>query len=117
MMEFDWQAVGTAIGSIGVVAAGIWGGILTAKKKIAEARADVATSKSEQVVADAQGKVYELLKDRLVTLETKVAQLERANAAKDETIRHLHAHINRLEQLMREKGIEPPTLVLATVKE
>lgn len=117
MMDLDWNVVGTAIAGVAAVATGIWGGILKFKKSVAEAKADVATARSEQTVADAQGKVYELLKDRLVAVEAKVEQLEKKVAARDETIRQLHKHISRLEQLMREAGIEPPTLVMVGGKE
>lgn len=116
MMELDWQSVGTAVSALAAMGAGVWAGVLKFKKTVAEARADVATSKSEQVVADAQGTVYRLMEQRLIALEGKVAQLEKGVQARDDTIRQLHQHISRLEQLMREKGIEPPTLVIATIQ-
>ncbi len=116
-MDLNWDVVGTAIGAVAAVATGIWATILKFKKSVAEAKADVAVAKSEQVTADANSLVYGRLSAEIDKLYARVEKLEKANAAKDEVIRQLHQHISRLEQLMREKGIEPPTLIIAPLKD
>jgi len=93
--------IGTAIGSVGVVAAGAWGWWLKNKKTQAETRADVA-------VADSQAAVYRLLTERLEALENDQRALRAELVAERAHSRRLTLHIWKLESIMRKAGLDVP---------
>lgn len=104
----DLTAIGTALGSIGAVAAGLWMAWQRKKTTEAQTRADVAESNASTAVADAQKTVYDSLTDRVKTLEDDVRTLRRELSDERNHSRDLMLHIWRLETLMRQGGIEPP---------
>lgn len=107
-----WQTVVTvvvtAVGAIGA-------GILAARKALSGAKVEGAVANASVATANAQTELYALLKDRLAAVESKVKDLEEANAKKDEVIRKLRDHIDDLEDSMREHGLNPPKLILPTL--
>lgn len=104
----DWTAVGTAIGSIGVLAGGVWAAWQRKKTTEAQTRADVAESNASATVADAQQTVYNLLKERVTTLEADMRSVRAELAEERSHSRKLVEHIWTLEGLMRDAGITPP---------
>jgi len=101
-------AIGTAIGSIGLVAGGIWAVWQNRLKTAAQTRAEVAESNASTAVADAQQTVYNLLKERVTTLETDMRAVRAELAEERSHSRKLVEHIWTLEGLMRDAGITPP---------
>ncbi|QWF19288.1 hypothetical protein [Lysobacter capsici] len=104
----DWAAVGTAIGSVGVLAGGIWAAWQRKKTTEAQTRADVAESNASATVADAQQTVYNLLKERVTTLEADMRSVRAELAEERSHSRKLVEHIWNLEGLMRDAGLTPP---------
>lgn len=108
MEGLSWQEIGAAIGSIGLVAGGIWTAMLKAKKDRAETRADVAEENSRRVIADSHSDVFKLLTIRMTALEEEVKVLRSELSEERSYSRKLHVHIYKLEDLMRKHNIEPP---------
>jgi len=104
----DWTAVGTAIGSIGFLAGGVWAAWQRKKTAEAKTRAEIAESNAATTVADSQRVVYDSLTDRVKTLEEDIRTLRRELAEERRHSRDLMLHIWKLETLMRQGGIEPP---------
>ncbi len=114
----DWGAIGTAIGSIGLVAGGIYGVWLQRGKKAAGTRADIAESDAKVseanavgTVADAQLTVYNLLLERVTTLEKDMRLVRQELAEERQHSRRLVLHIWKLEQLMRAAGVDVPAFI------
>lgn len=107
-MSLDWQAIGTALGAVGMVAGGIWAWWLKNQRSQANTRAEVAEAGAERAVADAQQTVYKLLTQRVETLEQEMRAVRAELDAERKHSRRLEMHIWRLERLMRNAGIEPP---------
>lgn len=101
-------AVGAALGSIGLVAGGIWAAWQNRLKTAAQTRAEVAESNASTAVADAQQTVYNGLNERVKTLEEDIRTLRKELAEERTHSRDLMLHIWKLETLMRQGGIEPP---------
>lgn len=107
-----WQNILTA----GATALGVLGAaVLAARKALSGAKVEGAVANASVATANAQTELYALLKDRLAAVESKVKDLEEANAKKDEVIRKLRDHIDDLEDSMREHGLNPPKLILPTL--
>lgn len=104
----DWAAVGTAVGTVGAVAAGIWAAWQARLKAAAQTRAEVAESNASTAVADAQKTVYSTLTERLTTLENDVRTLRQELAEERSHSRRLVEHIWMLEGLMRAANMTPP---------
>lgn len=108
MEGLSWQEIGAAIGTIGLVAGGIWTAMLKGRKDRAETRAVVAEENSRRVRAEAQEDVFKLLTIRLTALEEEVRVLRSELAEERSLSRKLHIHIFKLEDLMRNHNIDPP---------
>lgn len=108
MEGLSWQEIGAAIGTIGLVAGGIWTAMLKANKDRADARADVAEDNSRRVQAEAQADVFKLLTIRMTALEGEVKVLRSELSEERAYSRKLHVHIYKLEDLMRQHNIDPP---------
>jgi len=101
----DWTLVGA--GAMSVVTGGLSWLAGRGRKKAAEA-ADIATSRTDIAVADAESALYNRLKERLDMLENDVTRLRseldrvRAHSRKQDT------YIWVLIRMLRELGKEPP---------
>lgn len=104
----DWAAVGAALAAVGAVAGGIWAAWQNKLKTAAQTRAEVAESNASTAVADAQQTVYNLLKERVTTLENDMRTVRQELAEERSHSRKLVEHIWTLEGLMREAGMTPP---------
>lgn len=107
-MAFDWNQVGVALGTLTTVALGAWAAIERYQKVRANTRADIAESHSDRTIAEANTTVYAMLTQRLTTLESEISTLRQEHAAERVRGRKLEIHIWKLENLMRQKGLEPP---------
>jgi hypothetical protein len=104
-MNIDLNAFGAGIAALFMGAVGYIGG--RGKRKATEAT-DIADQNAERAVLDANGALYNRLKERLDLLE---AEVTRVRAELDVERRHgrkLENHIWTLRGLMREAGITPP---------
>ncbi|WP_408953037.1 hypothetical protein [Lysobacter sp. Hz 25] len=104
----DWAAVGASVAAVGAVAGGIWAAWQNKLKTAAQTRAEVAESNASTAVADAQQTVYNLLKERVTTLENDMRTVRQELAEERSHSRKLVEHIWTLEGLMREAGMTPP---------
>ena len=102
------QAIGGAIGAIGLIASGLWAWWLKNQRAQAQTRADVAESGADLAVADAQRIVYTTLVERVTTLENEVRSMREELAGERRHNRMLVLHIWKLEGLMRKAGLDPP---------
>lgn len=110
LSNVDWTAVGTAIGAIGLVAGGIWAAWQNRQKVAAQTKAEVAVAGAAEQVADSQKIVYNTLTERVTTLEKDLRALRDELVEERKHSRRLELHIWRLENLMRQAGIEPPAI-------
>jgi ATP-dependent protease HslVU (ClpYQ) peptidase subunit len=104
-MSVDWNAVGQAAGLIGT-------GIVTfllgrGRRKAADSVVE-ANARTEVSIADAEGTLYERLKEDVRSLSDDVKRMRDEIANERRRSRRLEDHIRRLEGAMRRAGIEPP---------
>lgn len=103
----DLGTLGTQIGVVivaaGSLATGIFAGIMKMKRDKADMRAAVAEDTRDRSIADSQKIVYDMLNERLKTVE------EELRAMKLYT-RKLEVHISKLERIMRASNLDVPEL-------
>lgn len=104
----DFGTVGAALSTLILGAGGAWAWFLKQKKAAAETNTDVAHADAERAVADAQHTLYKLLNQRVESLEVEIRELRAELSIERKHSRALEVHIYRLENLMRQQGIEPP---------
>ncbi len=107
----DWGQVGAAITAIGIGAGGVYAWWLKTTKTRAETNADVASSRAEESVADANSQVYRMLLERVTTLENDMRLVREELAQERQHSRRLVLHIWKLEGLMRAAGVTVPMFV------
>lgn len=95
--------IGTAVTGVGVLAGAIWAAVQKVRRGQAETKASVAEDSRDRTVADSQKLIYDMLNERLKTVESELQSMRLYN-------RKLELHITKLERLMREKGLDVPTL-------
>lgn len=98
-------AVGSALGTAAAILGAGWGAFQKAKRGAAETKAAVAEDTRDRSVADSQRVIYEMLNERLKTVEDEVRGVKLY-------ARKLELHISKLERIMRDKGLEVPELIL-----
>lgn len=96
-------AIGTAVTGVGVLAGTIWAAVQKVRRGQAETKAAVAEDSRDRTVADSQKLIYDMLNERLKIVEAELVTLRAAN-------RKQEIHIAKLERIMREKGLDVPTL-------
>jgi hypothetical protein len=111
MSGIDLGQVGAWLGSAGLIASGVWTWWVTKGQTAAKARATIAEASAESAVADAQSTVYNMLTERVVTLENDMRIVRQELAEERQHSRRLVLHIWKLEQLMRAAGLEVPAFV------
>lgn len=84
---------------------GAWLWIQKQRRNVAETKAAVAEDQRDRTVADSQRLVYELLNQRLGTVEQELKEWKLYT-------RKLELHINKLEKVMAQAGLEIPELVV-----
>jgi uncharacterized membrane protein YqiK len=108
MPPVDFNALGSAIAAL-LIGAGIvitwW---LNREAKNAKTTAEVAQSGAQRTVADAEHTLYKLLAERLATVEADLKAVRAEQAVERRHSRELEIHIHRLENLMRQAGLDPP---------
>lgn len=107
----DWKIVGGSITAIGIGIGGVYTWWLNQKRQRADVKADVAQSDSARVIAEANTTVYELLLERVKTLEGEMRQVRHELAAERLHSRKLVLHIWKLEGLMRMANLDVPMFV------
>lgn len=107
----DWAIVGGAVTSVGIGIGGVYAWWLKQQRDRADTRADVARSDSEATMADAKSTVYNLLLDRVTTLEADMRLVRTELAEERQHSRRLVLHIWKLEQLMREANLTVPAFI------
>lgn len=107
-------------GVLGLAAAGGW--IWLAWERFQKSRLAKAYTDANVAVADGQEKLYNLMTDRLGSLEKDVEDFrgelkeERAHSRQlDLALQRYQIHVLRLEAMMREANLEPPQLELHNV--
>lgn len=95
--------IGTAVTGVGVLAGAIWAAVQKVRRGQAETKAAVAEDTRDRTVADSQQLIYNMLNQRLTTVEGEL-QSQRLYTRK------LELHITKLERLMRDAGMEVPAL-------
>lgn len=109
-MAIDYTALGTALGAIGTVAAGVWGWVVLQRKKLADTRADVAQSDAARTVADSQRLVYTQMSDRMTAMEGDIKELRAELAEERKHSRALEQKLAALMAWIRAQGLTPPVL-------
>jgi len=108
MPQIDFNALGSAIAAL-LIGAGLvvtwW---LNREAKNAKTRAEVAQSGAKRTAADAEHTLYKMLAERLAVLETELKEVRAEQAVERRHSRGLEVHIYRLENLMRQAGLDPP---------
>ena len=107
----DWAKVGGGITAIGIGIGGVYAWWLNQKRLRADVRADVAKSESEQVIARSEGAVYQMLLDRVATLESDMRLVRAELTTERMHSRRLVLHIWKLEGLMRSANLDVPPFV------
>lgn len=110
MMEIQWEAVGTALGAVGMVASGIWAWVVMQRKKLADTRAAVAESEAVRTVADSQRLVYTQMSDRMTAMEGDIKELRAELAEERKHSRALEQKLAALMAWIRAQGLTPPPL-------
>ncbi len=105
-----WTALGTAIGSVSLTLGGVWAYLQKQRREMASTKADVAQSKSEEVVADAQQTIYKLLITRVETLEADVKSVRAELVTERAHSRQLEQKLARLELWITQQGLTLPLL-------
>lgn len=98
-------AIGSALGTAAAIVGAGWAAFQKAKRGAAETKAAVAEDTRDRSVADGQRIIYEMLNERLKTVEDEVRGVKLY-------ARKLELHISKLERIMRDKGLEVPELIL-----
>lgn len=104
----DLTALGASLVSLAI---GTGGGIAWWQQRAARAAkadAEAAKSGADRAVADAEHTLYKLLAERQTQLEQEVREMRQELATERQHSRQLEVHIFRLENLMRQAGLDPP---------
>jgi uncharacterized protein HemX len=109
-MAIDLTALGTAIGAIGTVSAGVWAWVVLQRTKRADTRADVAQSDAARTVADSQRLVYTQMSDRMTAMEGDIKELRAELAEERKHSRALEQKLAALMAWIRAQGLTPPPL-------
>lgn len=104
----EWATVWAVVGPI---ASGFGTWFITRKPRQSAIDAAVAQSKAQSSVADAEGSLYNRLRERLDALETDVTRLRTELDKEREHGRKLERHIWKLEGIMRKADLTPPEFV------
>lgn len=118
-MSIDWDTLGTvvggALGGIMLAATAFVTLLSNAKKKVAEAKADVAEAVAARGAADADNIVYKRLTQevdrlagRLEHLESSLLLVKKELESERQLSRKLEIKLARLDGFVRSKGLEPP---------
>ena len=107
-MDVDWTAVGSAIVALLLGAGGALSWVQGRATREAKLKAEVASSDSSRMVADAQHTLYKALADRLKHVEAELEHQREELKNERKQSRLMELHIYRLENLMRKAGMEPP---------
>jgi hypothetical protein len=102
--------VGTILAGIAAVAGSAWAAFERFKRVRAETGANVAASDASKAIAESQGAVFELMKNRLDALDKEMQQLRSELQAERQHSRRLELHIYKLEGILTKAGLEPPKL-------
>jgi uncharacterized protein HemX len=109
-MAIDLTALGTAIGAVGTVSAGVWAWVVLQRKKLADTRADVAAAEAVRTVADSQRLVYTQMSDRMTAMEGDIKELRAELAEERKHSRALEQKLAALMAWIRAQGLTPPPL-------
>lgn len=105
-----WTTLGTAAGAVSATLGGVWVWLQKQRRDNASTKADVAQSKSEEVVADAQQTIYKLLITRVETLENDVKGVRAELVTERAHSRQLEQKLARLELWITQQGLTLPLL-------
>lgn len=101
----DWVAIWAVLGP---AIAGLGGWLITRKPRQSAIDAAIAQAKAQGSIADAEGTLYNRLRERLDALEGDVTRLRTELDKEREHGRKMERHIWSLETIMRKAGLEPP---------
>lgn len=114
-MAFDWESLGAIGGLISAAGAGIYAGWQKVKNNRANSAVKEAESGAATSRAEASGAVFDMVKQQLADVQTRLTQAEHRIdtlreqiAERDNKIHTLEMHIRDLEHTMRQHGLEPP---------
>lgn len=105
-----WTTLGTAAGAVATTLGGVWIWLQKQRKDLAAVKADVAQSKSEETVADAQQLIYKTLVARLTALEEDVKGVRAELVTERAHSRSLEQKLARLELWITQQGLTLPLL-------
>lgn len=108
------QNILLGMGAVGAAVWAVW-------ERVQKARLSKSSADAGVAVNDAQERMFQLMTQRLESLENDVVRLRgelmeerRHNRALDFRLRQYELHIMKLENIMRSAGLEPPTIVLVS---
>lgn len=104
----DWAIVW---GVVGPAMAGFVGWYTSRKPRQSAIDTAIAQAKAQGSIADAEGTLYNRLRERLDALEGDVTRLRTELDKEREHGRKMERHIWSLETIMRKAGLEPPVFV------
>lgn len=104
----DWPSIGIALSGIFV---GIAGWIKDRKTGKADDKAEIAQSNASAAVADAEGTIYNRLREEIDALRNDVNRLRSDLDQERRHSRALELHVWKLERIMRDAGLTPPPFV------
>lgn len=114
-MAVEWESIGALGGLISAAGAGIYAGWQKVKSTRANSAVKEAESGAATSRAEASGAVFDMVKQQLADVQTRLAQAEyridqlrEQIADRDNKIHSLEMHIRDLEHTMRQHGLEPP---------
>lgn len=97
----EWQDVGMALTSLAGIAGVVWGWVLKQRAVLSETKARVAEDERDREMANSATVLYSQLSERLKSVEMELREMKLYS-------RKLEIHVQKLEDLMRGHGIQPP---------
>lgn len=107
-MVLEWDKIGAAITGLVIGIGGFFGGRVTRK---ADTGAEVAQANAAASVADAEGTLYNRLREEIDALRNDVSRLRADLDVERRHGRALELHVWKLERIMRDAGLTPPPFV------
>jgi hypothetical protein len=88
---------------------GTW--FMTRRQNTAKTNAEIASANASASVSDAEGSLYQRLREELDALRNDINRLRSDLDIERRHSRRLELHVWKLERLMRAGGLEPPPFV------
>lgn len=113
-MGIDFSEIGTYIGAIALGLGTFYGQHALNKAK---AKAEEASYGTDRTISDTESTLYVHLRDRLTALEADTLALRGELDKERRHSRYMELHIWKLEKIMRNANLEPPTFIDFITKE